>query len=117
MDFSTMSSKIESNCYLTLEDFEKDFNRVWKNAMTYNDPSTVYYRAAVRIKMEGTRMLKMARENLEQSSIDRASGILQVDLEEMFEEAMSHHPEEEQVTTERPSEWQSADHGLVQPAL
>lgn len=58
MDFSTMQKKVDQHQYLTLDDFEMDFDRVWRNAMTYNDPSTVYYRAAVRMKLEGAKALK-----------------------------------------------------------
>jgi len=61
MDFSTMQKKVDQHQYLTLDDFEGDFDRVWRNAMTYNDPSTVYYRAAVRMKLEGAKALKQVR--------------------------------------------------------
>ena len=61
MDFSTMQKKVDQHHYLTLDDFEMDFDRVWRNAMTYNDPSTVYYRAAVRMKLEGAKALKQVR--------------------------------------------------------
>ena len=74
MDFSTMEKKINSLKYLTLEDFEKDFTLVWRNAMTYNEPTTVYYRAALRIKLEGQKMLKVARDSLSKYNSDPLQG-------------------------------------------
>lgn len=53
MDFSTMRSKLETHLYTSLEEFEKDLQLVWNNAMTYNQKDTIYYRAAVRIRDVG----------------------------------------------------------------
>ena len=73
-----MEKKINSHKYLTLDDFERDFTLVWRNAMTYNEPTTVYYRAALRIKLEGQRMLKVARDNLVKYAADPLTEISQL---------------------------------------
>ena len=48
-----MKSKVESHQYANLDQFEKDLQLVWNNAMVYNQKDTIYYRAAVRIKEAG----------------------------------------------------------------
>ncbi|KAI0229740.1 hypothetical protein L0F63_003463 [Massospora cicadina] len=49
MDFGTMRANIEKSVYRDLDSFLSDFRLVCSNAMTYNDPSTVYYKLANRI--------------------------------------------------------------------
>ena len=44
---------MEENVYSTLNDFEKDFYLVWRNATIYNHKDTIYYRAAIRVKEAG----------------------------------------------------------------
>ena len=48
-----MRKKVEENVYSTLNDFEKDFYLVWRNATIYNHKDTIYYRAAIRVKEAG----------------------------------------------------------------
>nr|SVE83598.1 EOG090X04G3 [Daphnia pulex] len=57
MDFSTMKQKIEDNQYKTLQEFTDDFVLMCNNAMTYNQPDTVYYKAAKRLLHTGLRTL------------------------------------------------------------
>ncbi|KAI1720678.1 bromodomain-containing protein [Ditylenchus destructor] len=49
MDFSTMRRKIEDNEYTHLDEFKTDVNLIAQNAMTYNEPTTVYYLAAGKL--------------------------------------------------------------------
>lgn len=53
MDLGTMRSKLDSHQYTSLEEFDKDLQLVWSNAMVYNQKDTIYYRAAVRIRDAG----------------------------------------------------------------
>uniref|UniRef100_A0A7N6BIE9 Bromodomain-containing protein 9 n=1 Tax=Anabas testudineus TaxID=64144 RepID=A0A7N6BIE9_ANATE len=46
MDFSTMKDKIRNNEYNTVTEFKADFKLMCDNAMVYNRPETVYYKAA-----------------------------------------------------------------------
>nr|CAG4649252.1 EOG090X04G3 [Scapholeberis mucronata]SVE93554.1 EOG090X04G3 [Scapholeberis mucronata] len=57
MDFSTMKQKIEENQYKTLQEFTDDFVLMCNNAMTYNQPDTVYYKAAKKLLHTGLRTL------------------------------------------------------------
>ena len=62
MDFSRMKDKIETGGYTRVEELFDDFLLMCQNAMTYNKPTTYYYRAAKRIKEAGTKNLeKLAR--------------------------------------------------------
>nr|CAG4638384.1 EOG090X04G3 [Cyclestheria hislopi] len=57
MDFSTMRQKIDENEYKTLQEFTDDFVLMCNNAMTYNQPDTIYYKAAKRLLHAGMRIV------------------------------------------------------------
>ena len=75
MDFGTMRKKVEENEYSSLGDFEKDFNLIWKNATVYNEKDTIYYRAAVRIKEAGLKILEDVRQKVESARVDSRTGL------------------------------------------
>ncbi|KAK6056304.1 Bromodomain protein [Cooperia oncophora] len=49
MDFSTMRQKIEDNVYETITEMRTDAELIVSNALTYNNPNTVYHLAATRL--------------------------------------------------------------------
>jgi len=57
MDFSTMKLKIEDNQYKMLQEFMDDFSLMCTNAMEYNQPDTIYFKAAKRLLHTGLRIL------------------------------------------------------------
>ncbi|XP_061114977.1 bromodomain-containing protein 9 isoform X2 [Conger conger] len=57
MDFSTMKDKITSNEYTTVTEFKADFKLMCDNAMVYNRPETVYYKAAKKLLHTGFKMM------------------------------------------------------------
>ncbi|KAJ8415828.1 hypothetical protein AAFF_G00403850 [Aldrovandia affinis] len=57
MDFSTMKDKITSNEYKTVTEFKADFKLMCDNAMMYNRPETVYYKAAKKLLHTGFKMM------------------------------------------------------------
>lgn len=57
MDFSFMKYKIDSNEYHSLEQFREDFNLMCNNAMVYNAPETIYYKAAKKLVLSGSKLL------------------------------------------------------------
>ncbi|XP_066498978.1 bromodomain-containing protein 9 isoform X2 [Hoplias malabaricus] len=57
MDFSTMKEKITSNEYKTVTEFKADFKLMCDNAMVYNRPETVYYKAAKKLLHTGFKMM------------------------------------------------------------
>ncbi|XP_074539977.1 bromodomain-containing protein 9 isoform X2 [Halichoeres trimaculatus] len=61
MDFSTMKDKIENNEYNTVTEFKADFKLMCDNAMVYNRPETVYYKAAKKLLHTGFKMMSKER--------------------------------------------------------
>uniref|UniRef100_A0A8C9XVT1 Bromodomain-containing protein 9 n=1 Tax=Sander lucioperca TaxID=283035 RepID=A0A8C9XVT1_SANLU len=57
MDFSTMKDKIRNNDYNTVTEFKADFKLMCDNAMVYNRPETVYYKAAKKLLHTGFKMM------------------------------------------------------------
>ncbi|XP_030831376.1 bromodomain-containing protein 7 [Strongylocentrotus purpuratus] len=70
MDFCTMKKKIEREDYNSIDEYKDDFVTMCENAMKYNRPETVYYKAAK--KLLGTGLKVMSKERLE--TIKRAFG-------------------------------------------
>ena len=65
MDFSRMKDKMDAGEYTAVEELFDDFILMCQNAMSYNKPTTFYYRAAKRIKETGVKSLeKMAKTRL-----------------------------------------------------
>uniref|UniRef100_A0A668ALF6 Bromodomain-containing protein 9 n=1 Tax=Myripristis murdjan TaxID=586833 RepID=A0A668ALF6_9TELE len=61
MDFSTMKDKITTNEYKTITEFKADFKLMCDNAMVYNRPETVYYKAAKKLLHTGFKMMSKER--------------------------------------------------------
>ncbi|KAF3839832.1 hypothetical protein F7725_018549 [Dissostichus mawsoni] len=61
MDFSTMKDKIMNNDYNTVTEFKGDFKLMCDNAMVYNRPETVYYKAAKKLLHTGFKMMSKER--------------------------------------------------------
>uniref|UniRef100_A0A4W4FBE4 Bromodomain-containing protein 9 n=1 Tax=Electrophorus electricus TaxID=8005 RepID=A0A4W4FBE4_ELEEL len=61
MDFSTMKEKITTNEYKTVTEFKADFKLMCDNAMVYNRPETVYYKAAKKLLHTGFKMMSKER--------------------------------------------------------
>ncbi|XP_035984999.1 bromodomain-containing protein 9 isoform X2 [Fundulus heteroclitus] len=61
MDFSTMKDKIRNNEYNTVTEFKADFKLMCDNAMVYNRPETVYYKAAKKLLHTGFKMMSKDR--------------------------------------------------------
>ncbi|XP_031432228.1 bromodomain-containing protein 9 [Clupea harengus] len=61
MDFSTMKDKVDANDYKTVTEFKADFKLMCDNAMLYNRPETVYYKAAKKLLHTGFKMMSKER--------------------------------------------------------
>ncbi|XP_066587787.1 bromodomain-containing protein 7 isoform X2 [Prorops nasuta] len=57
MDFSTIKQKIDDNNYQNLNEFVDDFKLMCDNATTYNQPDTIYYKAAKKLLHVGLKMV------------------------------------------------------------
>ncbi|XP_073996393.1 bromodomain containing 7/9 isoform X1 [Rhodnius prolixus] len=61
MDFSTMKQKIDDNAYPNLTSYINDLKLMCNNAMVYNQPDTIYYKAAKRLLHGGLKLLTPER--------------------------------------------------------
>ncbi|XP_008550273.1 bromodomain-containing protein 7 isoform X1 [Microplitis demolitor] len=57
MDFSSIKQKIDDNNYQNLNEFIDDFKLMCDNAMIYNHPETIYYKAAKKLLHVGLKMV------------------------------------------------------------
>uniref|UniRef100_A0A8D0BJL5 Bromodomain containing 7 n=1 Tax=Salvator merianae TaxID=96440 RepID=A0A8D0BJL5_SALMN len=68
MDFSTMKEKIKNNGYQSIEELKDNFKLMCTNAMVYNKPETIYYKAAKKLLHSGMKILSQERiQSLKQS--------------------------------------------------
>ncbi|KAL2088378.1 hypothetical protein ACEWY4_015277 [Coilia grayii] len=68
MDFSTMKAKVKRECYQSLLELKADFRLMCENAMSYNKPDTIYYKAAKKLLHSGLKILSPERlDSLKQS--------------------------------------------------
>ncbi|XP_041124005.1 bromodomain-containing protein 7-like isoform X2 [Polyodon spathula] len=68
MDFSTIKEKIKADEYHSLEELRADFKTMCENAMMYNKPQTIYFKAAKKLLHFGMTILSQDRlQSLKQS--------------------------------------------------
>uniref|UniRef100_A0A803STL5 Bromodomain containing 7 n=1 Tax=Anolis carolinensis TaxID=28377 RepID=A0A803STL5_ANOCA len=70
MDFSTMKEKIKNNGYQSIEELKDNFKLMCTNAMIYNKPETIYYKAAKKLLHSGMKILSQERIQSLKQSID-----------------------------------------------
>ncbi|XP_013931745.1 PREDICTED: bromodomain-containing protein 7 [Thamnophis sirtalis] len=70
MDFSTMKEKIKHNGYQSIEELKDNFRLMCTNAMVYNKPETIYYKAAKKLLHSGMKILSQERIQSLKQSID-----------------------------------------------
>ncbi|XP_078256530.1 bromodomain-containing protein 7 [Rhinoraja longicauda] len=70
MDFSSMKEKVKKNEYQSLEELKGDFKMMCENAMTYNRPDTIYYKAARKLLHSGMKILSQEKIQSLKHSID-----------------------------------------------
>ena len=78
MDFLTMSKKIETDKYNSIEEFRDDFILMCNNAMKYNGSDTIYFKSAEKIKSQGVKL--MSDDKLKR--LNRGIGLSSFDEEE-----------------------------------
>ncbi|XP_051559304.1 bromodomain-containing protein 7-like [Myxocyprinus asiaticus] len=68
MDFSSIKEKVKKEQYQSLEELKMDFRIMCENAMIYNKPETIYYKAAKKLLHSGMKILSTERlDSLKQS--------------------------------------------------
>ncbi|MCL4132223.1 UNVERIFIED_CONTAM: hypothetical protein GTU68_050015, partial [Idotea baltica] len=61
MDFSRMQQKIQEGAYTQISQFAEDLRLTCNNCMTYNQPDTIYFKAAKKLFQAGERILSPER--------------------------------------------------------
>ncbi|XP_023370542.1 bromodomain-containing protein 7 isoform X3 [Otolemur garnettii] len=67
---STMKEKIKNNDYQSIEELKDNFKLMCTNAMIYNKPETIYYKAAKKLLHSGMKILSQERIQSLKQSID-----------------------------------------------
>ncbi|XP_075693636.1 bromodomain-containing protein 7 isoform X2 [Rhinoderma darwinii] len=68
MDFSTIKEKIKNGEYESIEELKENFKQICHNAMIYNKPGTIYYKASKKLLNSGMKILSQERiQSLKQS--------------------------------------------------
>ncbi|XP_043101385.1 bromodomain-containing protein 7 [Puntigrus tetrazona] len=75
MDFSTMKEKVKKEHYQSLEELKLDFKVMCENAMIYNKPETIYYKAAKKLLHSGMKILSTERLDSLKQSIEFMAGL------------------------------------------
>ncbi|XP_052416717.1 bromodomain-containing protein 7 [Carassius gibelio] len=75
MDFSTMKEKVKKEQYQSLEELKLDFKVMCENAMIYNKPETIYYKAAKKLLHSGMKILSTERLGSLKQSIEFMAGL------------------------------------------
>lgn len=75
MDFSTMKEKVKKEQYQSLEELKLDFKVMCENAMIYNKPETIYYKAAKKLLHSGMKILSTERLDSLKQSIEFMAGL------------------------------------------
>ncbi|XP_014212581.1 peregrin [Copidosoma floridanum] len=63
MDLSTIEAKIDSQEYDSISAFESDFNLMVSNCLAYNRKDTMFYRAGVKMREQGSIIIEQAKKN------------------------------------------------------
>ncbi|XP_058848901.1 bromodomain-containing protein 7 [Acipenser ruthenus] len=113
MDFSTIKEKIKADEYQSLEELRADFKTMCENAMTYNKPQTIYFKAAKKLLHSGTKILSQDRlQSLKQSiefMADLENANKQKEKEQQQEEEMDQKEDSALDQSKEPAEPMDTD--------
>lgn len=70
MDLSTMRDKVDSMRYETFNDLIADFNLMVDNCLLFNAKNSIFYKAGVKMKEQGSALLIQAKKDLEDLKLD-----------------------------------------------
>jgi len=73
MDLSTIKTKIDDMKYLSIAEFEQDFNLMIANCLAYNSKDTIFYRAGLRMREMGSVVIKSAQQQAREAGIEGTS--------------------------------------------
>jgi hypothetical protein len=65
MDLGTCLTNLRAGRVATVDELHEDVSLIWSNAMLFNQPDTIYYKQAVRLRDMATRMFADLRRALD----------------------------------------------------
>ena len=68
MDFSKLKKKLSNRCYKTKEEFSSDVMLIFNNALTYNQPSSIFYKYALELRGLALDMLGNLNDNIREEN-------------------------------------------------
>lgn len=88
MDFSTVRSKLTSNCYRTIDEFKEDVNLIFENSKTYNSKDSLFGLTAQFLQNKFQEMVQFFSEDGWQKKFD----YLQQKIKDLISNAPSDLP-------------------------
>lgn len=67
-----MKAKIDEMKYLSIAEFEVDFNLMIANCLNYNNDDTIFHRAGLRMKEQGSMIIRSAQREAQEAGIEGA---------------------------------------------
>lgn len=66
-----MKAKIDEMKYLSIAEFEIDFNLMIANCLNYNNDDTIFHRVGLRMKEQGGLIISSAQLEAQEAGIER----------------------------------------------
>lgn len=76
MDLSTMRQKAQAHQYLNVDQFNSDFELMIDNCLTYNARETIFYKTALKLRDQGSVIIRQLRKSIENVGFDMETGLL-----------------------------------------
>jgi len=74
MDLGTVRQKLESGKYSSLDNLEADVDLIWSNCCTFNPPSTVFFKNAVKLRTQSEKYFRAVRDYFAKNQIPTSTG-------------------------------------------
>jgi len=76
MDFFTMRKKLEDFEYENIDEFEKDFDLMIRNCLSYNEKETIFFRAGTKMRDAGGSIIRQAKRQADSLGFDKETGLM-----------------------------------------
>lgn len=73
MDLSTVQMKLKNGEYFVDEEFKKDVDLIWSNALLFNAAGTDVHKMALQMKAEFDRLFTMSLEKLYKKNVKQSN--------------------------------------------
>lgn len=81
MDLETLAINVNSGKYKTKDAFDHDLNLIFKNAKSYNQQTTIYYKSAVLLETFAETLMKNLKYDFDDDIEENQAGLNQDTVE------------------------------------